>query len=136
MERRAAVAVVVGAVGAIVGIAGVGHVYLRQWRRAAAWFSVVLGASLILVFVFTDPETVTAETLPPAVVVPVAALLLASVADAYLVASRRGSRTGGSESEGPHCPSCGRELDPTLDFCWYCNAPVDGVDEERDPTSR
>jgi hypothetical protein len=134
MERRAAVAIVVGTVGAIVGIAGAGHVYLRQWRRAAAWFSLVLGASLVLVFVSTDPETVTAETLPPAVVVSVAALLLTSVADAYLVARRRGSRTSGSDGEEPRCPSCGRELDPTLDFCWYCNASVDGADEERDPT--
>jgi len=88
MERRAAVAIVVGTVGAIVGIAGAGHVYLRQWRRAAAWFSLVLGASLVLVFVSTDPETVTAETLPPAVVVSVAALLLTRGAPAWFTNQR------------------------------------------------
>ena len=137
MERRAAFAVVVGAIGAFVGIAGAGHVYLRRWRRAAAWFSIVLGASLVLVFVFTDPETVTAEMLPPAVVGPVAALLLASVVDAYLVGRRgRTTRGRGAEGDGPTCPSCGRDIDPTLDFCWYCSAPVEGVDDERDPTSR
>jgi hypothetical protein len=133
MERRAAVAAVVGAIGATVGIAGAGHVYLRQWRRAAAWFSVVLGASLFLVFAFTDPRTVTADSLPPEVVWPVVALLLASVADAYF-AGRGGRATGGrAEEDGPSCPACGRELDPALDFCWYCSAPVE---EDGEPTSR
>lgn len=132
MERRAAVAALVGVVGATVGIAGAGHVYLRRWRRAAAWFSAVLGLSLVLLFLFTDPQTVTAESLPPEVVGPVAALLLTSVVDAYLagrgVAGPRGA--DGSGDGGPQCPACGREIDPTLDFCWYCSAPVEGGGEE------
>jgi hypothetical protein len=130
MERRAAVAAVVGAIGAIVGIAGAGHVYLRQWRRAATWFSVVLGVSVLLMFAFTDPQTVTASSLPAEVVGPVAALLLASVADAYLAG--RGGRTprGAAADNGPSCPACGRDLDPSLDFCWYCSAPVEGRVED------
>lgn len=130
MERRAAVAALVGVVGATVGIAGAGHVYLRRWRRAAAWFSAVLGLSVVLLFLFTDPQAVTADTLPPEVVGPVAALLLTSVVDAYL-AGRQGRRTRGSGGDdGPNCPACGRELDPTLDFCWYCSASVEGGGEE------
>jgi len=127
MDRRAAVAVVVGSVGAVLGVAGAGHVYLRRWRRAAAWFAGVLGVSLVLVFLFVDPGTVTAESLPTVVLVPLVALLLASVVDAYRVA--RVSDESGDDD--PTCPSCGRSLDPTLDFCWYCS---DRADEE--PTSR
>ncbi|MFB6168595.1 MAG: zinc ribbon domain-containing protein [Haloferacaceae archaeon] len=136
MERRAAVAAVVGAVGAAVGIAGAGHVYLRRWRRAAAWFSVALGASVVLVFVFADPQTVTADSLPPEVVAPVAAVLVASVADAYL-AGRQGQSSRAAGDDAPDCPACGRDLDPTLEFCWYCSAPIEGgVEEDGEPTSR
>ena len=136
MERRAVVAAVVGIVGATLGIAGAGHVYLRQWRRAAAWFAAVLGVSIVLVFAFTDPRSVTADALPPEVLGPVVALLVASVVDAYL-AGRESPRSRRRETgdDGPGCPACGRELDPTLDFCWYCSAPVEGGAEE-EPTSR
>jgi peptidoglycan/LPS O-acetylase OafA/YrhL len=130
MNRRVAVAVVVGVFGAVLGVAGAGHVYLRRWRRAAAWFSGVLGVSLGLVLLFTDPRTVTADTLPPTVAGPVVALLLVSVVDAYLVGRRAASSTG-SDDDGPSCPACGRSVDPALDFCWYCSASL-----EEEPTSR
>lgn len=131
MDRRATTAALVGAVGATVGVAGAGHAYLRRWRRAAAWFSAVLGLSLALIFAFTDPQTVTAATLPPTVVGPVVALLLTSVGDAYLAGRHvTGARHAGTGEGDPSCPVCGRELDPALDFCWYCSAPVDGGGEE------
>jgi hypothetical protein len=131
MDRRVVVAVVAAALGAFLGVAGVGHAYLRRWRRAAAWFSAVMAVSLALIFAFTDPEVVTADTLPPVVVVPLVGLLLASVADAYLVGRRGRSPSG---EEGPRCPSCGRGVDAGIDFCWYCGAPT--AEDEADATSR
>ena len=120
MDRRVAVAVLAAALGAFLGVAGVGHAYLRRWRRAAAWFVAVMAVSIGLIVALTDLQTVTADTLPPAVVVPLVGMLAASVLDAYLL-SRRG-RT--RPDDGPECPSCGRDLDAGIDFCWYCGAPA------------
>lgn len=132
-RRRALIAALVGVLGATVGIAGAGHAYLRHWRRAAAWFAFVLGVALVLVSTFADPRSVTPTTLPPQVTVPVLGLLVLSTADAFRLAirtsRRRASATGGEE--GPSCPHCGRSLDRSLAFCWYCAEPVDdaGADE-------
>jgi peptidoglycan/LPS O-acetylase OafA/YrhL len=123
-RRRALVAALVGVIAATVGIAGAGHAYLREWRRAAAWFSFVLGTGLVLVAVFADPATATPASLPATVTVPVYALLLANAIDAYRVASRpRGS------AEGPTCPACGRPVDPDLDFCHWCTRSLDAADD-------
>jgi hypothetical protein len=136
MNRRAAVAAVVGVLGAVLGVAGAGHVYLRRWRRAAAWFSGVLGVSLVLLFVLTDPRTVSAETLPPTVAGPILALLFVSVVDAYLV-GRRGTTRRTSDEDGPTCPACSRSVDPGIDFCWYCSARLEvEAEAEEEPTSR
>lgn len=133
MNRRVAVAVLVGSAGAVLGVAGAGHVYLRRWRRAAAWFAGVLGVSVALVVLLTDPQTVTPGTLPPTVVGPLVALLLASVADTYLV-GRGATRTRGGD-DGPSCPSCGRDVETGAEFCWYCATPFDAGDDS-DATSR
>lgn len=129
MRRRAAVAALVGTLGAAVGIAGVGHAYLREWGRAAAWFSLVVGVGLVLVSAFTDPEAVSAGTVPPAVVLPLGALLGLSVIDAYRIGRRgveRDQPRPGADGTDEHvpCPSCGRPLDPAIDFCWYCATPL------------
>lgn len=120
-RRRAVVTALLGLVGATFGIAGVGQAYLRRWRRALAWFVVVLGTGVVLVFVFADPATVTPQELPPEVVFPVVGLLLVSVGDAYALA-RRGRAT---HSDAPTCPYCGKELDTTMDFCWYCAGRIE-----------
>jgi hypothetical protein len=125
-ERRVVVAVVVSVVGAVVGVAGAGHAYLREWGRAFAWFSLVLGAGLVLIASFADPETATLSTLPLHVTVPVFLLLTLNTIDAYYVARRSGSdgigrrmATGG-DTEHVSCPSCGRDFDPELSFCPWC----------------
>ncbi|MFB6304010.1 MAG: zinc ribbon domain-containing protein [Haloferacaceae archaeon] len=134
-RRRALIAALVGTLGATVGIAGAGHAYLRRWRRAAAWFSFVLGVGLVLLSTFADPRSVTPATVPPEVTLPVLGLLLVSVADAFRLALRSARRTdaasGDPGEDGPSCPHCGRSLDPSLAFCWYCAEPVrdDAPDE-------
>jgi hypothetical protein len=130
-ERRVALTVVVSVVGAAIGIAGAGHAYLREWGRAFAWFSFVLGAGLMLTATFADPETATLSTLPLRVMAPVATLLALNTVDAYYVARRPKSTvtTIDEESPSPSCPSCGRDLDPDLSFCPWCAGSRDG--EER-----
>jgi hypothetical protein len=118
-ERRAVVAAVVSLVGAVIGIGGAGHAYLREWGRAFAWFSLVLGAGLVLVGSFTNPETATLATLP------------LNTVDAYFIARRDGNggvSTVGTESAEStvSCPSCGQDLDPELSFCPWCAGSRDG----------
>jgi hypothetical protein len=130
-QRRAVIAMLVGTLGALVGVAGAGHAYLREWRRAAAWFSLVIGAGLVLVSAFADPTTVTPETAPTTVTAPIFVLLVFSVIDAYRVGqdpARRGETPPSAADDVEAvaaCPSCGRSLDPTMEFCWYCAEPVE-----------
>jgi hypothetical protein len=127
-ERRALVAAGVSVAGAVFGIGGAGHAYLREWGRAFAWFTFVLGAGLVLVSSFADPETATLATLPLRVTVPLVLLLALNTADAYYVA-RRGERSGaGTAPADPSvsCPSCGREIDPELSFCPWCAGSRNG----------
>ena len=114
-------------------VAGLGHVYLRRWGRAAAWFLAILTTAMVLVGAFAEPNSNIREW-PPAVVVPLAGLFVLSAVDAYLLAARApasgrededggaGEGEGGVVAEGdrPRCPDCGREVDPELDFCQWC----------------
>ncbi|WP_416838974.1 zinc ribbon domain-containing protein [Haloferax sp. DFSO52] len=116
-RRRAVVAALVGVVGASLGIAGAGHVYLREWRRAIAWFTFVIGAGLVLVSTFSDPATASLETLPAEVTVPIIVLLFLNALDAYRVGIRGRRQTTDGK---PACPICGGALDHELDFCPWC----------------
>jgi hypothetical protein len=126
-DRRVAITVIVSVLGAVIGVAGAGHAYLREWGRAFAWFSLVLGAGLVLIASFADSGTVTLSTLPIRVSAPLLLLFTLNTLDAYRVASRtadgsvgrRMPRRPDSESAVP-CPSCGREYDPELSFCPWC----------------
>ena len=138
-SRRAVVATLAAVLGATVGVAGVGHLYLRRWRRAAAWFVVVVAATIALVAAFVLPETgglsdpgavaaIDPASLPGTVVWPVFALLLLSTLDAHRVAT--GAPAAGGDN--PSCPSCGKALDRTLDFCPWCTAELEWVEPDAD----
>jgi len=141
-ERRVVVAVIVSVVGATIGVAGAGHAYLREWGRAFAWFSFVLGSGLVLTATFADPATATPSTLPLRVTAPLVLFLTLNTIDAYYVARRSEASTGGGAGRrattgdadpAVSCPSCGRELDPELSFCPWCAGSRDGErDETRD----
>lgn len=121
-RRRALVAALLGALGAVIGIAGVGHAYLREWRRAIAWFTFVVGAGVFLVSLFADLTRVTVNSLPVVVLGPIFALLTLSIFDAYYLGRREPMKTAGSDAV--RCPYCRGELDPTLDFCHWCTNPL------------
>ena len=134
--RRAVVATLAAVLGATVGIAGVGHLYLRRWRRAVAWFAVVVGATIALLVAFvlpsglSDPGAVAAinpSSLPSVVVWPVFALLLLSTLDAHRLAT-----APPAAGEEPACPSCGKGLDRDLDFCPWCTAELEWVEPGAD----
>ncbi|WP_096393268.1 zinc ribbon domain-containing protein [Halorubrum trapanicum] len=146
-------------------VSGLGHAYLRRWARALGWYVAVTAA----VFVFVPESAISGVFAgdPPTVreVAPAAAVVGASVIDAYVVALRNNRAyerereaalaTGRTEStdhgtaeepnapsagtaEEPNapstrttddggtvrCPECGKETDPTFDFCQWCAEPV------------
>ncbi|MFB6137870.1 MAG: zinc ribbon domain-containing protein [Halobacteriaceae archaeon] len=138
---------------------GLGHVYLRSWLRAAAWFALALFTASVVVPTETiramgsgDLETIVAasESLPLEVALTLLAVRALNVVDAYLVAAHPhlvGMEAETDEaSEGPgRCPSCGKDLDADLDFCPWCTQTLDAapVEEEESggagdgrPTSR
>jgi len=130
-RRRALIATLVAVLGASLGVAGAGHLYLRRWRRAAAWFSFVVGAALVLLWAFVDPSTLSLSdpsavaavdpaSLPATVTAPLFALLLVSAVDAYRLAL-----AGPQTVDGPQCPNCRRELDPDIDFCPWCTIELE-----------
>ncbi|TKX74917.1 zinc ribbon domain-containing protein [Halorubrum sp. GN11_10-6_MGM] len=141
-------------------VSGLGHAYLRRWARAFGWYVAVTAA----VFLFV-PEPAISGALagdPPRVrdVAPAAAVVVASVIDAYVVALRNnreydrerdaargtdltdsanrttdpdGRSTGPSggggsleSTETVRCPECGKETDPTFNFCQWCAEPIEG----------
>ena len=146
-------------------ISGLGHAYLRRWARALGWYVAVTAAVLLFL-----PESAISGAFtgdPPTVreVAPAAAVVGASVIDAYVVALRNNrthereretaratDRTesldqgtaeepnapsagtaeepnapsaGTTDDDGTvRCPECGKETDPTFDFCQWCAEPV------------
>ncbi|WP_436907750.1 DUF7575 domain-containing protein [Halosimplex marinum] len=122
---------------------GLGHIYLRRLRRAAGWLVALLGAT----FLFVDGAALTAlvagDPVDPLAVAPVVSVGALSVVDAYLVARAHNAVariTAAPDGRVTHCPNCGRELDPGIDFCHWCTADlshleiesVDGADDSDD----
>lgn len=110
---------------------GLGHVYLREWGRALLWFGLAIGAVLLLV---PAPATdagagldalLTGQRIPLAAVLALATITGFSMLDAYRLA------VGQRSADGNRCPSCGRELDESLEFCHWCTERVEdpSIDE-------
>lgn len=101
---------------------GLGHLYLRRWRRAAGWLVALLAATVLLV----PPESVEAfaagEQVSPLTLAPTLLLSVLSVVDAYRIgASSRADGAAESEPESVvRCPRCGREREADVPFCEWC----------------
>jgi len=123
---------------------GLGHAYLREWVRSLLWIVLAVGAVALAMpqdpvadASITDPGSIVtasnemtagASTVGLAVVVSVFA---ACVFDAYSLArsnARRQEREAAADYA--ECPTCGRELDPELEFCHWCTTRLDGESQD------
>lgn len=99
-------------------ITGLGHVYLRRWKRAIGWVLVVAAATALFVppGVVEGPFTLAGTSLRETA--PVVSLVAVSAMDAYLLARRENiaSEIHGAE----RCPHCYRELAADVGFCEWC----------------
>ncbi|WP_224336173.1 zinc ribbon domain-containing protein [Haloprofundus halobius] len=143
-------------------ITGLGHLYLRRWRRGVAWIILVLVVGQVFVsqatldFVnasfsqgslFTPQQTpIPSETLQELLLLSV--LATASAVDAYLVGVRKlrdadaearsasGSRGAGvpDADAARNCPNCGKEFEAGMEFCPWCaeRVAVDDADDSGD----
>ena len=114
---------------------GVGHLYLREWLRAVLWVGVWGGSlALVLSTMSVDPSTTdllalafgifaTMESFPTEAMLSMLAVTMFATLDAYWLAARNNHQLRGALDR---CPSCGKELDPTLDFCHWCTAEFTG----------
>ncbi|POG56431.1 zinc ribbon domain-containing protein [Haloferax marisrubri] len=142
---------------AILGLAitGLGHLYLRRWRRAAMWVLVTLAVATLFVPSGAFEALNAAETMPPSEfasvlteLLPVLAVSFVSVLDAFFLGLRQAAEAqakaardaaeaddavltdSDAESDEVTCPECGREVDADLDFCHWCTTRLD------EPTDR
>jgi len=119
---------------------GLGHVYLRAWLRAIAWFLVALIAAALIM-----PESAFAayeangfagllevsRNLPSEAVLSMTVVRVLNAVDAYLTGLRTAKRDDTESAPTNTCPECGKELDEDLDFCPWCSTRLDD-----DATSR
>lgn len=119
---------------------GLGHLYVRAWLRAAAWFGLAVSTVAWLVFAGVIPASLfeSAEAgglegvlavsrgLPVEARFAILAVTLFNVVDAFLTARRN---SADAPAESGECPECGRELDDDIEFCPWCTARIDHPEE-------
>lgn len=123
---------------------GLGHLYLRAWLRAVGWFVLAIAGAALVVpdAAYTAYESGGLDALYAAssefgmnVFISLLGIRLLNVVDAYLTALKQSKNAATTAEEGG-CPECGKELDPTLDFCPWCTTRLDDyqadIDEDDD----
>lgn len=119
-------------------VTGLGHLYLRRWRRAVGWLVVSFGTTAL----FVDPAAFDAfiagswglETL--VAIAPMFVVISLSVVDAYLLARIQTDHSTtdsvqSTDADSIACPHCGKDLDPDLEFCHWCTNSVADIDRDR-----
>ncbi|WP_049986392.1 DUF7575 domain-containing protein [Halobellus rufus] len=86
---------------------GLGHLYLRRWRRGLGWFAAAVAVSYLLVPMEATQALLAGERADPVALAPVLIVSLASIADAYVVARRDQRRA--RQSDGVHGPAADSE---------------------------
>jgi len=113
---------------------GLGHVYLRAWVRAAAWFFLAVATVTIML-----PESAyravesggieaaieVSASLPARVYLTSLTVRVASALDAGLLGFRGQTANAPGGEDGTSCPHCGGELDDELDFCPWCTTRLE-----------
>ncbi|WP_226023732.1 zinc ribbon domain-containing protein [Halomicrobium salinisoli] len=112
-------------------VTGLGHLYLRRWRRALGWLAAAVGATVLLGEPAALDALASGTAVDPLAAAPSLIVGGLSVVDAYLVARAQNGlarRTTAADGRLTHCPNCGKELDPDLSFCHWCTADLGEVD--------
>lgn len=106
-------------------VTGLGHLYLREWFRAAMWYGFAFSAALLFIPESTVRAVIESGARPPlAEIAPILTVQALSVIDAYRLARRRKAMAG----KVP-CPHCGRPLDEDLQFCHWCTTPLEAAED-------
>jgi len=112
---------------------GLGHAYLRAWRRAVTWF--LVWAAVTATFVELPSPSLTVEGLRQTATQLFAALggldlvpslVLSAVTAFAMVDAFRLAAEPTTDDTTARCPECGKETDEDLDFCPWCTAELDG----------
>ncbi|MFB6298983.1 MAG: hypothetical protein ABEH65_01845 [Halobacteriales archaeon] len=123
---------------------GLGHLYLRAWLRAIAWF----GLAFLTVSVIIPESVLTAfqnggitamieasQSIPFTEILPLFVIRILNVIDAYWLAIQRNRQRTSYVMEANTCPNCGKELDEELSFCPWCTVELSEYHEqEQDET--
>ncbi|UWG47261.1 Membrane protein containing Zn-ribbon domain [Halanaeroarchaeum sp. HSR-CO] len=122
---------------------GLGHIYLRAWLRAIAWFALALVTAAMVVpesavtaFQQTGIDGLISASQDFSLEVTGSLLVVRvlNVVDAYLTGLRQERATDRqASSETPTCPNCGGELDAELDFCPWCTTELSELETEVSP---
>ncbi len=113
---------------------GLGHIYLRRWRRAFGWLAILFVSTAL----FVDPASLSPTGgLRSADLGSIAPTLIIggfSVIDAYVLARAHNAEIQETPSEvrngetAPEreisCPNCGKPLDRELEFCHWCTTRI------------
>lgn len=113
---------------------GLGHLYLRAWLRAVLW--AVLWAGSFGLLVTTTGVDLSAvdllaavfglfslvENFPVEAALAMFAVTVFATLDSYWLAAHDRQQ---ARNDAAGCPHCGKELDPTLEFCHWCTTRLD-----------
>jgi len=106
-------------------VVGLGHLYLRRYRRGGAWMLLAIATGVLWV------EDAAVEALlngaaDPATLAPLYLLVTVATADAVSLAYQSQQYlTITDDGDLLTCPVCGNDVDPDLAFCHWCTADLD-----------
>ena len=106
-------------------VVGLGHLYLRRYRRGGAWMLLAVGTGVLWVE-STAIDALLNGTADPAALAPLYLLVVAATADAVSLAYRSQQYlTVSGDGDLLTCPVCGNDVDPELEFCHWCTTDLD-----------
>lgn len=121
-QKRPWLAALLGAVAT-----GLGHFYLRRWRRALGWLVVLFAVASLFVEPAALEGLAEGAAADPVALAPVLVVAGLSTVDAYVLAHAQNAvarLNPDPDGDLTHCPNCGNELDSDIDFCHWCTADV------------
>lgn len=103
-------------------VTGLGHLYLRRWRRAAGWLLLVGAAAVVLTPGVAGSSVLVGASFQA---VPLFVLVWLSALDAYMVAYRQ--NLVGDISNERRCSRCYRTHGMDVGFCEWCGDEAVGA---------